>query len=187
MEADVDEAVAEETDRRPYDLLVLGAPAEDVLPRVQSALAVGAHHVLLVPGPAPMPKRVLLPLALGEPGKVDAAFTGRLCRHLSAEVTVLTVLRPPPDSDLEVRSAERYLAAAARTVGSTGCKAVTRIRFGEVEEQIRAEMAEGGHEMLVLGAPQPHGFGSSRLTGVVARMLEQAPHPVLIVRARGSS
>jgi nucleotide-binding universal stress UspA family protein len=185
VEADLDDAVAEEAERRPYDLVVLGTPADDVLDRVQSTLAVGAHHVLVVPGPTAMPKRVLLPLALGEPGKVDAAFTGRLCRHLAAEVTVLTVLPPPPESDLEVRAADRYLAAAARTVGSAGCKAGTRIRFGEVEAQIREEMAEGNHEMLVLGAPQSHGGGTRRLTGVVASLLEQATHPVLVVRAGG--
>jgi hypothetical protein len=154
---------------------------------VQAALAVGAHHVLLVPGPAPMPQRVLLPLALGEPGKVDAAFTGRLCRHLSAEVTVLTVLRPPPESDIELRAAERYLAAAARTVGSAGCKAATRIRFGEVEEQIRPEMLESRHEMLVGGAPQSHAGAPTRVAGVVARLLLQATHPVLVVRGRGGA
>ena len=118
---------------------------------------------------------------------MDAAFTGRLCRHLSAEVTVLTVLRPPPESDIELRAAERYLAAAARTVGSAGCKAATRIRFGEVEEQIRQEMLESRHEMLVVGAPQSHAGAPTRVAGVVARLLLQATHPVLVVRGRGGA
>ena len=184
---DLEAAVARGGGPPPYDLVVLGAPADEAVGRVQTALGVGAHHVLLVPGPAPVPTRVLLPLALGEPGKVDAAFTGRLCRHLSAEVTVFTVLPPPAESGPEVQAAERYLAAAARTVGSAGCKAATRIRFGEVEEQIRAELREGRHEMLVVGAPQNVAAGRLRLTGVVARLLEDAAQPVLIVRARGSA
>jgi nucleotide-binding universal stress UspA family protein len=133
-----------------------------------------------------VPRRVLLALALGEPGKADAAFTGRLCRHLAAEVTVLAVLPPIPEGDPQVRGAERYLAAAARTISSAGCKAATRIRFGDVEEEIRAELREGRHEMLVLGAPQFPGGGARRLTGVVARLLERAHQPVLVVRAGGS-
>jgi len=99
----------------------------------------------------------------------------------------MSVLPPIPEGDPEVRAAERYLAAAARTLTSAGCKAATRIRFGEVEEEIRAELQEGGHEMLVLGAPQFSGGGPRRLTGVVALLLEQARQPVLVVRAGGSS
>ncbi|HET9299733.1 MAG TPA: ATP-binding cassette domain-containing protein [Candidatus Polarisedimenticolaceae bacterium] len=184
--ADLDQAVREEAENRPYDLLVAGAPAGDAVDTVQAALAVGAHHVLFVPGPAGVPRRVLLALALGEPGKVDAAFTGRLCRHLAAEVTVLAVLPPIPEGDPEVRGAERYLAAAARTLISAGCKAATRIRFGQAEEEIRAELQEGGHEMLVLGAPRFSTSGARRLTGIVAHLVEQASQPVLVVRGGGT-
>jgi len=41
--------------------------------------------------------------------------------------------------------------------------------------------------MLVLGAPQFPGGGARRLTGVVARLLERAHQPVLVVRAGGSA
>jgi sulfate transport system ATP-binding protein len=182
VEGGLEQALAEETERRAHDLLVLGAPPREAPARVQAALAVGLHHVLCVPGPAPVPRRVLLALARGEPGKVDAAFTGRLGRHLSAEVTVLSVM-PQREDDPEVAATERYLAAAARTVTSAGCKASTRLRFGDVEEEIRRELDEGGHELLVVGAPQALAGSRPRVGGVVARLLEAASHPVVIVRS----
>ena len=64
-----------------------------------------------------------------------------------------------------------------------GVPARTLIREGPVREQIRAELAAGGHDLLVLGAPLPLAGGRVRLTGLVARLLEEAERPVLIVRS----
>ncbi len=57
--------------------------------------AAGDAHLLLVRGERPMPpRRFLLAVAVGEPGKEDVAFAGRLARHLGSPATVLTVLPP---------------------------------------------------------------------------------------------
>jgi sulfate transport system ATP-binding protein len=187
-DARLGDAVARESGERPFDLLVVGASPARAPSKVGAALRAGASHVLAVPGPAVLPSRVLLSVARGEPGKVDAAFTGRLCRHLSADITVTTVLPPMPADHPEVRATERYLAAAARTLQSAGCRATTRLRFGAVLDQVRREMAEGRHDLLVLGAPLAlDAPDRAPVGGLVGRLLEEASTPVLIVRAEATA
>ena len=51
-------------------------------------------------------------------------------------------------------------------------------------EQILAEIAEGGHELLVLGAPLPRAGREIGLGGLVARLVPGLKsRPVLIVRS----
>jgi sulfate transport system ATP-binding protein len=89
----MESAVAEEEARQPTDLVIAGRPPRDGVEIASRLLSVGAHHLLLVPeGADGGPTRVLICVAVGEPGKADVSFAGRLARHLGAEVTILTVL-----------------------------------------------------------------------------------------------
>ena len=192
------EAVADEVLRRPCDLVVLAFPKEapdDGLALAEEVLGAGQHHLLLVPGsstlhsPPPSPRapaRVLVCVAVGEPGKEDVAFTGRLARHLGAEATILTIVPEAERSDRTgaVLRAERFLDRNSRAMGRLGVTVSTRIRYGDVREQILAQIAEGQHELLVFGVPLPRKGGGITLGGLVARLVpDLGDLPVLIIRS----
>ena len=165
-----------------FDLAIValdgaGPPAPSELPGAE------ASHLLFVRENADVPRRLLVCVAVGEPGKADVWFTERLAWRLGAAVTVLTVLpdfdgaEPPP----HVR---RFLDAAVRAVSARGVEAVSKVRSGPARREILAEIAEGGHDLLVVGAPLPDAGAPPRLDGLVARLLAvPLPCPVLVVRA----
>jgi sulfate/thiosulfate transport system ATP-binding protein len=188
------EAVAEEVRRRPCDLAILAFPAEvpaDGLGLAEEVLRAGQHHLLLVPSGAPagsgsqgsrVPVRALVCVAVGEPGKEDVAFSGRLLRHLRAEATILTV--NPGAGPGAVARTERFLEGNRRAMARLGVPATTRIRYGEVQGEIRAQIAEGQHDLLVLGVPLPRRGGAISLGGFVERLIPGlADLPVLIIRS----
>jgi sulfate transport system ATP-binding protein len=184
-------AVAEEVFRRPCDLVILPLPARDAVETVEGVLAAGQHHLLLAPAGAPAaaaeagpPARLLICVAVGEPGKEDVSFSGRLARHLGAEVTILTVLPAAARGTQAETLAERFLAGSARTLNRLGVPVATRVRHGAVREEIAAQIAEGRHDLLVLGAPLPGRDGRIGLGGFVGKLLSEVTHlPVLIVRS----
>ncbi len=178
------DAIAEEVSRRPCNLVILSLPSRDGLELAEDVLAAGHHHLLLVPSDAGdrVPARLLICVAVGEPGKEDVSFTGRLARHLGAEATILTVL--PPAGSQDETPAERFLARSARTLKRMGVPVTTRVRQGAVRDQILAELAEGKHDLLVVGSPLPGKDGGIELGGLLERLLPQVAHlPVLIIRS----
>ncbi len=177
------EIVAEEAARLPYDLVVLGWEPREGRELAGVALAAGAEHLLLVPGPSPVPARVLVCVAVGEPGKRDVAFTARLSRHLGAEVTVMTVLEGESDA-AEREAAGRFLDGGVRTLARLGVRAAACVRTGEPEHEIRAQVADGKHDLLVLGSPLPRYGDRLELRGLLRHLLERGLDcPVLVVRS----
>ncbi|HEV7784550.1 MAG TPA: universal stress protein, partial [Thermoanaerobaculia bacterium] len=152
-------------------------------------ISAGPHHLLLVPPGAPSraPERWLICVAVGEPGKADVSFAGRLARHLRSEITILTVLPAVAQGEgvsLATSQAERFLAGSARTLARMGVPVTTRIRYGGAREEILAQLREGGHDLLVVGSPLPGKDGEIELKGVVGRLLpEISTLPLLIVRS----
>jgi sulfate transport system ATP-binding protein len=178
-----EDAVADEEARQPADLVVAGRPARDGVELAERLLGGGAHNLLLTPAaPVQAIERVLICVAIGEPGKADVSFAGRLARHLGAAVTILTVL-PGAERGGPTVAAERFLASCARTLARQGVAAVTRTRFGTPREQILLERAEGRHDLLVVGAPLPRAGGHIDLGGLMARLVPESEVPVLIVRS----
>ena len=186
---DTPAAVAEEASRRPCDLVVLGAPPKEGVKLAEDVISAGQHHLLLVPPGAPgrAPERWLICVAVGEPGKADVSFAGRLARHLRAEITILTVLPAVAQGEgvsLATSQAERFLAGSARTLARMEVPVTTRIRYGGAREEILAQLAEGGHDLLVVGSPLPGKDGEIELNGVVGRLLPDLSNlPLLIVRS----
>jgi sulfate/thiosulfate transport system ATP-binding protein len=178
-----EDAVADEDARQPADLVVAGRPARDGVELAERLLSGGAHNLLLaLAAPVEAIERVLICVAIGEPGKADVSFAGRLVRHLGAEVTILTVL-PEAERGNPTEGAQRFLASCARTVARQGVAASTRIRFGAPREQILLERAEGRHDLLVVGAPLPRAGGHIDLGGLMARLVRESEVPLLIVRS----
>jgi len=175
-------AVALETARQHYDLVVHPMPAKDRVELAERLLQSGDHNLLLLPGTPQVPSRALICVSIGEPAKEDVLFSGRLVRHLGAEAKILTVL--PDDKDAHaVHHAERFLAAGARTLSLLGVTAKNEIRYGPVQKEILSEMQEGGYDLLVLGAPMQGWRTRIHLTGVIGGVLENVGDTsVLIVR-----
>ncbi len=180
------DAVERETGRQPFDLVIAGRPPEGAVEAAEGALGRGEHHLLVVPEGSSIPKSVLICVAVGEPGKEDVHFAGRLVRHVGARATILTVL-PERSADPARAQGERFLAAAARSLSVLGVQGETRIRKGRVLDQILAEFREGKHDMLVLGVPLVASGARASLDGHAAEVLKEVrDRPVLLVRSRGS-
>jgi sulfate transport system ATP-binding protein len=182
-----DIAVAQEVERRPYDLVILGvsglAPANRV-PLAEKILRLGEHHLLLVPAEHAEPAHALVCVMSGEPGKEDVLFAGRFLRHLGAHATLMSVITSANDSELHNR-AERFLIGGMRTLELLRVPAETVIRTGNVHDEITDQMKEGEHDLLIMGAPLPHGGDKVSLEGVVGQIMkEMTTHPVLVVRSR---
>ncbi len=139
-------------------------------------------HLLFVPRSAPIPSSVLVCVAVGEPGKVDVQMAERLAWRLGASATVLTVI---PDRGGEVpEHVRRFMEASAAALSTRGVPAQTLVGQGDPASEILRVATEGGHGLLVLGAPvSGSGNGVGALGGVVSRVLRAGPPaPVLVVR-----
>jgi len=177
-------AVLQETERQPYDLVVLDTHPPYGMDLAEELLQTGEHHLLLVPRAQPTFARVLICVAAGEPGKDDVLFAGRLARHLGAEATLLSVLPAGGALAMARLRTERFLDAGVRTLGLLGVPAEALVRTGAVLDEIQAEMTAGGYDMLVLGAPLHGSDGRGVLAGVVGQVISaMTDRPVLIVRS----
>ena len=180
----LEQAVQREVERRPYDLAILGFHPQH-LALAENVLQTGEHHLLLVPRAHPVPTRTLISVAGGEPGKDDVLFAGRLLRHLGAQAELLSVITDTASANTLRDRIERFLQSGVRTLEGLGVPATTVVRTGSVHEAIRQQLAAGGHDFLVLGAPLVERTGRLALSGVVSQILEEmTDHPVLIVRSR---
>ncbi|MFN8439480.1 MAG: ATP-binding cassette domain-containing protein [Caldilineaceae bacterium] len=182
--ASPEEAITEEVERKPYDLVVLGVDGTTRLDLAEQILEAGEHHLLLVPCSQPTPKRALICVASGEPGKEGVLFTARLIRHLGASATLLTIL---PESEKSSESRERvvrFLSGGVRTLQSLGVAAETSVRNGPVHEKILNELNTGNYDLLVLGAPLPDLEGKISLDGLVGKLLREVKdRSILIIRS----
>jgi nucleotide-binding universal stress UspA family protein len=96
----------------------------------------------------------------------------------------MSVISSDNHSELRIR-AERFLTGGIRTLELLRVPAETTVRAGNVHDEIIHQMKEGEHDLLILGAPLPHGSDRVSLEGVVGQIIkEMTTHPVLIVRSR---
>ena len=177
------ESVLNEVARRHFDLIVQGMPTRTEFETIERQLESAEHHLLLVPTPCALPRRALICVAVGEPGKEDVRFAGRLMRHLSAEATIACVL--PEEASPELRSrTDRFLAQGQRTLAVLDVPSRTLVRTGSPREEILEEVRSGEHDLLVVGAPLADRRGEFSLQGFVGDLLARIEgHPVLIVRS----
>jgi sulfate transport system ATP-binding protein len=178
------DAVEQELERRPYDLVVFGVPSQERLAQVEQLLQSGDHHLLVVPKAQSAPLNALIGVASGEPGKDDVLFAGRLLRHLGAAAKVMTVLPATKKEQEHQWRAERFLANGVRTLELLGVTATTALKHGSIESVIMNELRTDAHDLLVMGAPLPDKEGHVSLDGVIGRLLNTLNDcPLLIVRS----
>ncbi len=182
-ERDGEEGMELEARRRPYDLVIHTRPARGESEIAERVLAAGEHNLLLVPPRAAVPRRALICVAVGEPGKEDVLFAGRLMRHLGAAATILTVQAEGCGEEL-LEHGRRFLTAGAHTLGLLGVNAVSRQRAGRALSEILAELQEGDYDLLIVGAPLVAGGRRFSLRGLVRDLLREVKDlPTLIVRS----
>ena len=182
-------AVAHEVERQPYDLIVFGCGALSPANRAglaEQILRSGDHHLLLVPAAHAEPAHALVCVTGGEPGKEDVLFAGRFLRHLGAQTTLLTVLFAGGADNLDLLDrVERFQAGGVRTLELLGVPARAAIRLGKPVEEITRQVATGGHDLLVVGAPLTQKKGEVSLQGVTSQIIQEINTlPLLIVRSR---
>ncbi len=161
-----------------YDIAVLGLRPKQPLPSPNLSLI--RHHLLLVSGPALVPRHLLICVAVGEPGKIDVRFAERFAWQLGAQATVMTVL--PEDQNPVPEHVTQFLDAARRALGRRGVTTHALVRHGGLMQQVRATLAEGAFDLLVVGSPN-----ANQKHGAVDELFFDPPScPILVVR-HGSS
>jgi sulfate transport system ATP-binding protein len=174
-------ALSREIDVEQHDLVVTGVRSRGRVEVVEDLLRTGIQHLLLVPpAGASVPRRVLVCVAVGEPGKEDVQFTARLIRHFGADATVVSVL-PPEHTPDDAAQAHRFLAACVRSMSLLGVAATPGVRIGSPLARILEELRSGQPELLVLGAPLPNRRGQIVLGPLVSDFVERLERPVLLV------
>jgi sulfate transport system ATP-binding protein len=176
-------ALAARVGRDPADLLVAPLAARGGALAALDALRAAGAHLLFVRGARPMPPRsLLLAVAVGEPGKDDVAFAGRVARHLGCSATVLTLLGRDAD-DVERRAAERFVQRSAESLEAAGVPAQAEVAVADLVAEVRARMRE--HDLLVLGAPLPRPDGELEWGQATRALLDgEGDYPILVVRAQ---
>jgi sulfate transport system ATP-binding protein len=181
-------AIARELERQHYDLVVLGfdkASPSNSIALSESILQSGSQHLLLVPEAHAEPAHALVCVTSGEPGKEDVLFAGRFLRHLGAQATLLSVIRPVENQDELRNRAQRFLSNGVRTLDVLGVPAQVVIQTGNAHDEIINQVQAGGHDLLVLGAPLTNRRGEVSLEGVVGQIVQDmTSHPTLIIHSR---
>ena len=177
-------ALARRLELDPVDLVIAPLAAQKGASAATGLFAAaGDAHLLLVRGDRPMPpRRFLLAVSVGEPGKEDVAFAGRLARHLGSPATVLTVL-PLGATELERAAADRFLAACVRTLAPLGVRAEPELVRGDLAAAVGQRTRRGPRSPGARRAA-PRRRGAPRL-GADPRALLDAPGdaPILIIRS----
>lgn len=166
-----------------YEMVVLGRGQDGLGSVAQRILERTETPVLLVQEARPQIARVLICTAIGEPGKTDVRFGGRVARRTRAAVTVFHVARPDT-APWERSRIQEHMAAAQAALDSLGLAAETKIEEREAHETaaaIATEAHAGNYDLIVIGAPAwPHP-ARLRWTDFASQIVRHTSHPVLIV------
>ncbi|MBW6473067.1 MAG: ATP-binding cassette domain-containing protein [Anaerolineaceae bacterium] len=185
MNFSLPDSVSKMVEKQPHDVVILGFDPNKDQKIIEQILNSGNHHLLLVPGKQSLPNNVLVPVAIGEPGKDDIQFSGRLFRHLGAEITLLTVILSDQKQEIMQNRAKKFLEDGVRTLSTMGIQANYLIKVGKPLEEITKELNSGKFNLLTLGSPLSGKSGQISLDGLVWQILmSNSKYATLIVRSQ---
>lgn len=184
MNFNLPNSVTKMVEKQPHDVVILGFDPNKDHKSIEQILNSGEHNLLLVPGKQSIPSHVLVPVAIGEPGKDDIKFAGRLFRHLGAEITLLTVISGEQNQEIMQNRAKKFLEDGVRTLSTMGLQANYLIRVGKPLEEIKKELNSGKFNLLTVGAPLAGKSGRILLEGLIWQILmSNSKCATLIVRS----
>jgi amino acid transporter/nucleotide-binding universal stress UspA family protein len=127
-------------------------------------------------------KHVLVPIGGGPHARLGLHLASQIARGDGATLTVLRILRPREDLDIEteIRGLRHVIADI---LGETAPSARARIRIHEgVVEGILQEAQEGEYDLLVIGASEEWMLKNLLVGAVPDAVANRAPCSVLMVR-----
>ncbi|HEX6383041.1 MAG TPA: ATP-binding cassette domain-containing protein [Anaerolineae bacterium] len=136
--------------------------------------------VLFVQSPRLRIDRILICTAVGEPGKSDVHFGGRIARRMGAQVTVLHVHRLGVTA-AEKRRIEQHLGRARSSLAALGVHSVAKAVHGPVTERILREAEDGDYDLIVIGAPAPPAHQQFFWPNLAVGIVAGTTRPVLVV------
>jgi sulfate transport system ATP-binding protein len=166
-----------------YEVVVVarGETADENLPRgVRELLERIGVPVLIVPTSRPSIQRVLICTAVGEPGKTDILFGGRLASLAGASATLFHVIpgRAMPERRAK---AERHLRHGVFTLETLGVASDYKIGEEPAVEGILAQAEALDCDLIVIGAPAPRSHRRLLWHDLAARIVSGSTRPVLLV------
>jgi len=109
------------------------------------------------------------------------ALGGYVAQRLDLSLTVLSVIRRERDRP----AAAVLLAQAVETLSPWTQTVRTRMRVGQVVQEIVREAKEGGYELVIVGEQEPPRLVSRFLPGSTAtRLVEQLPCPAIVAKGK---
>ncbi len=165
-----------------YELVVLGRGQNGLGRVARQILERTETPVLLVREPRPQIARMLICTAVGEPGKTDVRFGGRVARRTRATVTVYHVA-PPASAPWQRARITQHMAEAQAVLDALGVPAATKSEPHEPGNLVAAIIAEaeaGDYDLLVIGAPAQQHPGRLRWTDFASEIVRHTDVPVLV-------
>lgn len=140
----------------------------------------GGIPVIFVQSARPQIRRILICTAVGEPGKSDVRFGGRIARRTGAAATVLHVHRTGATA-VEKQRVAQHLAQAQASLAALGVQSAARVMDGPVTEQILHEADSGQYDLIVIGAPAPPAHQQFFWPNLAVGIVNGTTRPVLVV------
>ena len=153
------------------------ASQPDVAHQTEWLLKRGADEVLILPGNASPPHRVLIHWADEPVRSATLAVSASVLRHVSAEAVYVGIMPEVTPSAQRPHGMRALLDARSEAQAVHGLEMRTELRFGDVAQELARQLGEAPGQMLILGVCE-----IERLVERFGALLESARWPVLIVR-----
>ena len=153
------------------------ASQPDVAHQAEWLLKRGADEVLILPGNALAPQKVLIHWAGEAVRSATLAVSASVLRHVSAEAVYVGIMPEVTPSAQRPHGMRALLDARSEAQAVHGLEMRTELRFGDVAHELARQLGEVPGQMLILGVCEV-----ARLVERFGALLESARWPVLIVR-----
>jgi nucleotide-binding universal stress UspA family protein len=132
--------------------------------------------------PVRSPSRVIFATSLRHDPEKSFHFAVEVAAGMAAELTVLYVLEQDHMEDGIYAEAVSVIDEMLKGAKEKNLVSRIRIRYGEPAEEIVSECSALGPELLILGAVPASPMAANFRTGVVYRVIAQAPCPTFTLR-----
>ena len=177
-------AIEKTIEQNPVDMVVLGWRPVEGTELAEQVLRSGSHHLLLAAHPGAHLERALVCASMGEPGKDDVMYAGRLLRHLGSQACLFSVVNEEAEDEEQEQMREQFVAGGVQSLEMFGVPTQSTLKVGEPADAIVDEIRQGNYDLVVMGAPLPPRQGHIHLKGVIQEVMQNAGDcSFLIVRS----